>query len=144
MTLVRNQRIGKLIRTVHLVVRLYQFICSFIILGAFSYFIVIGLERHSHISTRIRAIHGLSFAGAIYSLLLSIFGPYLGDFGKVTMISLALDGAFVPIYLSIALLNRSCGRRRLQRKGRASDSLPDFRTACGVRKGCFVLALLTM
>lgn len=144
MSLVRNQRMGKIIRTAHLLIRLFQFTCSFIILGAFSYFIVIGLERHSRISTRIRAVHGLSFAGAIYSLIQSIFGPYLGDFGKITMISLALDAAFVPVYLSVALINRSCNEPRLQRKGKGSSSLPDFRTACGVRRGCFVLALLAM
>ncbi|KAJ5453551.1 uncharacterized protein N7458_004507 [Penicillium daleae] len=98
---------GVILRFFSLAIRVLQFLASAVILGIFSYFLAV-LSRHNlDIPTWIKAVEGLSGAGALYGILGTIFVCCLGGVAFFAFLAVVLDVCFVGAMIAIAILTRN-------------------------------------
>ncbi|KAF7532254.1 hypothetical protein G7Z17_g13659 [Cylindrodendrum hubeiense] len=140
-------------------IRGVQFACAALILAIYSYFLA-ALHNHKlSISTKVRAVEGISGVAVLYTLsglllLCCLAGRTLSSFFAVI-----LDVAFIGAFIYVAVANREgssdCtgtlktpfGTGKAGSKPKSSDgftSLPTFRAACKLESACLAIAIIAI
>ncbi|KAH7008141.1 hypothetical protein EDB80DRAFT_892605 [Ilyonectria destructans] len=140
-------------------IRGVQFACAALILAIYSY-ILAALSNHKlSISTKVKAVEGISGIAVIYTLsglllLCCLAGRTLSSFFAVI-----LDVAFIGAFIFVAVANKDgssgCtgtldtpfGTGKAGSKPKASDgftALPTFRSACKLQSACLAMAVVAI
>ncbi|OJD27967.1 hypothetical protein ACJ73_00623 [Blastomyces percursus] len=158
---------GVFIRFTNLIFRLLQLACSVIILGIFSYFLVVLTDHNIPIARWIKAVEGISGVATLYTLAASIFTLCIGGIAFIAALMLFLDVCFIAGFIAIAIMTRhgadSCtgivntplGTGNANQPapgfgeggfGTGSDNnftyMPSLGSACRLQKGTLAVAII--
>lgn len=97
---------GFLIRFTNFLFRLFQLAASAIILGIFSYFLVVLTDHNIPIARWVKAVTGISGAATLYTLTASIFTLCIGGIAFFAALMLVLDICFICGFVAIAIMTR--------------------------------------
>jgi hypothetical protein len=158
---------GAVLRITQTGVRAIQLLASILVLGIFSYYLVVLKDHHLHISTWIRAVEGISGAAVLYLLFAVVLTLCLGGIRFFAFLAIVLDACFIGAFAAVAILTRggahSCnGYVNTPLGSGPSDSkstgygkngfgfgntenvtyLPNLHLACMLEKSVFAVAIL--
>jgi len=139
--------------------RFIEFCCATIILGIFTYFLVVLHNHGLHIDTYIRAVEGISGAGVLYTIIAILLVCFLAGkvfFSAIAMLlDLAFAGAFAYIayatrhgdscsgYVRTPLGNGNLGTTNTVSKGNGGSTvLPSLHNACRLNTACFAVSIV--
>lgn len=146
---------GVVLRFFSLAIRVLQFLASAVILGIFSYYLAV-LSRHNlPIPTWMKAVEGLSGAGALYGILGIIFVCCLGGVAFFAFVAVVLDVCFVGAMIAIAIMTRdgtekcSGNVKTPLGNGNADNNSntpagTSFHMACELQKVAFAVSIIGM
>lgn len=146
---------GVVLRFFTLAIRVLQFLASAVILGIFSYYLAV-LSRHDlTIPTWMKAVEGLSGAGALYGILGTIFVCCLGGVAFFAFLAVVLDVCFVGAMVAIAVMTRDgtqkcSGNVNTPLGNGNADNNSDtpagtsFKMACELQKVAFAVSIIGM
>lgn len=150
---------GIALKTVSMFLRFIEFCCAAIILGIFTYFLVVLHNHGLHIQTYIRAVEGISGAGVLYTIIAILLVCFLAGKPFFSMIGILFDIAFAGAFAYVAYATRhgdSCSgyvRTPLGDGNPAVNNsvsngkggftkLPSLHMACRLNTVCFAVAII--
>lgn len=144
---------GLILRFLNLGIRVLQFLDSAVILGIFSFYLAALSKENLPIPQWMRAVEGLSGAGALYGILASLLTCCLGGVAFFAFLAMVLDVCFVGAMIAIAVLTRN-GTQQCSGKvntplgnGKSDDKGPvgvTFGMSCELEKVVFAVSIIGM
>jgi hypothetical protein len=150
---------GVALKSISMFLRFIEFCCATIILGIFTYFLVVLHDHGLHIVTYIRAVEGISGAGVLYTIIAMLLVCCLAGkvfFSAIAMLlDLAFTGAFAYVayatrggdscsgYVRTPLGNGNLGTTNSVPTGTGGHTiLPSLHNACRLNTACFAVAIV--
>ncbi|TVY89483.1 hypothetical protein LAWI1_G004807, partial [Lachnellula willkommii] len=151
---------GVALKSVSFFLRIIEFCCGAIILGIFSYFLAVLSNHGLGIDTYVKAVEGISGAGALYTLLALGLVCFLGGIAFFSFLGMLLDLAFTGAFIYIAYATRhganSCSGivntplgtgnagtgERVSKGSGGSVHLPQLHTACKLNTASFAVSII--
>ncbi|KAI9834443.1 MAG: hypothetical protein M1826_002597 [Phylliscum demangeonii] len=139
--------------------RLAQFLSSLMILGIFAYFLAKLRQHRLRSANWVRATTGLAALGLLWALIAMALTCFMGGVTAFGLLGLVLDLLFVGAFIAIAIMNRG-GVHRCRgyvstpmgdgytdyppNSLRRGSYVPNYKAACRLEKGVFIVALITL
>lgn len=151
---------GVALRFLQWFLRGVEFCCSIIILGIFAFFLAKLSTENLNIATYIKAVEGISGAGALYTIIGLALLCCLAGFVFFSIIAIILDFCFTGAFIYLAYATRhgrSCtgfvqtplGNGNAATNTRTSGvgsgqtaDLPSLHTSCRLNTACFAVAIV--
>ena len=150
---------GIALKSVSMFLRFIEFCSAAIILGIFTYFLVVLHNHDLHIDTYIRAVEGISGGGVLYTIIAILLVCFLAGkvfFSAVAMLlDLAFAGAFAYVayatrhgdsctgFVQTPLGNGNLGTTNSVLSGNGGFTvLPSLHTACRLNTACFAVSIV--
>ncbi|ESZ92275.1 hypothetical protein SBOR_7315 [Sclerotinia borealis F-4128] len=151
---------GVILKALQWFLRAVEFCCAAIILGIFSYFLAKLSTNNLPIANYIKAVEGISGAGALYTALALGLLCCLAGLAFFSFIAIILDFCFTGAFIYVAYATRggkSCSGfvvtplgsgnsatndRTLGVGSGRNTSLPSLHTSCRLNTACFAVAII--